>query len=99
MAKYRLLEPVTYVADGQVVSVDKGREIDLTEYQAKKLADKVVLVESAVDSMFPHGTPIIDPTIVRTVPATPVAGESVEPHPAPVQAVKAPVKVDNDKSK
>lgn len=81
MAKYRSLKPVTYVADGAVVSVDAGREFDLSEEQAKALADSVVLVDVDSGSMFPDGTPIIDPAIVRTVPATPVAGEAVEPPP------------------
>lgn len=77
MAKYRTTEPVAYVKDGAAVSVDAGREINLTDEQAQSLAGKVLLVESPIDSMFPSGPPIIDPTIVRTVPATPVVGEPV----------------------
>lgn len=90
MAKYRSLEPVTYVADGKVVSVSADREIELTETQATKLAGRVVRIEASAPSMFPDGTPIIDPTIVRTVPATPVAGEPVAP--PPPEPAKPPVK-------
>lgn len=85
MSKYRSLKPVTYVADGKVVSVKANRTVDLTEEQAKALSESVVLVDSQVDSVFPDGAPIISPTIVRTVPATPVVGEAVEP-PAPVKS-------------
>lgn len=83
MAKYRSLEPVSYVADGKVVSVAADREIELSEDQAKALAGRVVLLEVTAPSMFPTGTPIIEHTIVRSVPATPVAGEAVEPAPKP----------------
>ncbi|MBF4194671.1 hypothetical protein [Mycolicibacterium phlei] len=97
-AKYRTLEPVTFVNDaGKAVSVNAGREIELTEAQAKALAGKVEsLVDTAAGSMFPDGSPVIDPTIVRTVPATPVAGEAVEPE--PVAPAKPAVKVEAPKN-
>lgn len=90
MAKYRSLKPVTYVDNGKVVSVKEGREFTLTDEQAKALAGSVVLIDVDSGSMFPDGAPIIDPTIVRTVPNTPVAGEAVEPTPAPVKTVVKP---------
>lgn len=93
--KYRSLEPVTYVANGKVVSVNADREIELEEDQAKSLAGRVVLLDAQAPSMFPDGTPIIDPTIVRTVPATPVAGEPVVA-PAPE---KPAFKVDDKPAK
>lgn len=83
MAKHRTLVPVSYVANGKVVSVDADRVIDLDDKQAKSLAGKVVLVEQKAPSMFPEGAPIIQSHITRTVPATPVAGEAVEPEPQP----------------
>lgn len=93
--KYRSLEPVAYVNDGKVVSVNADREIDLSDEEAKALAGRIVLIEAQAPSMFPDGAPIIDPTIVRTVPATPVAGEPVAP-PAPekpvVNALEKPAK-------
>lgn len=94
MAKYRTLEPVTFVWDGVVTSVATGRTLELTDEQVKSLSGKLALVENAVPSMFPDGTPIIDPTIVRTVPATPVAGEVVE-----VEKPKAPVNFNVPKPK
>lgn len=69
MAIYRLLEPVSYVADGKVVSVDGDRLVDLDDDQAKSLAGRIVLIESA-ESMFPDGTPIIPAHITPTAPLT-----------------------------
>lgn len=69
MAIYRLLEPVSYIADGKVVSVDGDRLVELDDEQAKSLAGRLVLIESA-ESMFPDGTPIIPAHITPTAPIT-----------------------------
>lgn len=87
MAKYRSLEPVTYVEDGKVVSASADREFELDEAQATLLAGRVVRLAEPAPSMFPDGVPVIDHVIVRSVPATPVAGEAVEA-PAPEKPAK-----------
>lgn len=89
MAKYRSLEPVSYVANGKVVSVAAQREFELDEDQANSLAGRIVFVENTAVSMFPEGAPIIDPAIVRTVPNTPVAGEPVVDTSVPVETPKS----------
>ncbi len=89
MAKYRTLEAVTFVWDGVVTSVEPNRELELTDDEVKTLHGKVVLVDNMSPTMFPDGAPIIEPAIVRTVPATPVAGETVDvPKPEKASAPK-----------
>lgn len=87
MAKHRVLEPVTYVDGGAVISVKKGRVVDLTDEQALSLHGKVAPILEA-DSMFPGGSPIIPSHIVRAVPPV-IAGDPV-PAPAGATAPKRP---------
>ena len=88
MAKYRLLEPVSYIHEGKTVSVKAGRVVELTDEQAASLAGKLDPIASA-DSMFPNGRPHIDPWFAQREVV--VTGDKPEaPQPAPVEP--APVK-------
>ncbi|MBO0676784.1 hypothetical protein JRC04_04830 [Mycolicibacterium sp. S2-37] len=88
MALYRTLEPVAFVADGVVYSVDRGRVIELNDAQAADLVGKVAsLDDNRAGSMFPEGVPIISPIIQRNVP-TPTF--TPDPDPGVVAPVEAP---------
>ena len=89
MAQFRTLEPVVYVRDGKVVSVTADRVIDLSDAQAEDLAGKVVAVKGREQSMFPDGAPVLNPNIVRDVPAVAFA-EPEAPKPAKPEPKAAP---------
>lgn len=86
MAKYRSLEPVTYVADGKVISVAAERLIDLTDAQAEALAGKVASLDGTGESMFPTGAPVIAHVITRDVPLSTFTADA---DPGPVAPAKA----------
>ena len=78
MPQYRTNEPVTYVHDGAVVAVAAHRVVDLDESVAKKLGEKVTVVEGPAHAlMFPDGAPIID--ALRMNPANDRMNVAAEP--------------------
>lgn len=66
MPTFRTLEDVAYIDGGKVVSVARGKNIELTEAQAKKLGAKIQDLTPAGVPLFPKGAPIID--ALRTNP-------------------------------
>jgi hypothetical protein len=94
MAKYRVLEATTYVADGAVVSVKAGRVVELSDDQAQSLAGKVAPLEER-NSMFPDGNPVIGSHITRVVPPVAPAGDPVEPAPTRAHAPRVVAKTDH----
>lgn len=97
MAQYRTLEPVSYVKNGVVVSVDADRIIDIDVAQAEVLVGKVASVDDdRSSSMFPDGVPILNPVITRDVPVPSFTPDPVVDVPAP-PAPKAEPKADPKK--
>lgn len=66
MPLFHTAEEVTYVNEGAVVHVGAGKNIELTDAQAKKLGSKVVDLTPLGTPLFPKGAPIID--ALRTNP-------------------------------
>lgn len=88
--KYRVIENITYVDNGKVVTVKGGlgKEVELTEAQAKTLSGKVVRLAVTTD-MFPDGGPLLDPVIATN---RAVAEEHhVKPDPEPEPLFKTEV--------
>lgn len=92
MAQYRTLEPVVYVDNGVVVSVDALRVVDLTDEQAEGLAGKVSAPLDNGATMFPEGSPNFDHVIVRHAPVVAFAPEPAAPAPAEEPAKAEPKK-------